>query len=924
MNRFTRLFLFLILSLAGTFRTSGQAAGEQTVSGNFSGTPFPEFVRAVESATRYRFFYDARQADTLKVTVQADARPLRDVLFGIFKGTNYFFAIDDAGRVFVTYDRVIMAGLPPRYFERTEGGEEEAPVAGYLGKKEEAKLSVTAENRLIQIGTKPAGEPTGNANLAGHVRNAASGEAVIGAVIYIENPRVGVSTDQFGYFSLTIPKGRHELKIKSIGMKDTKRQLVLYADGKLTIEMYDDVIPLREVVIEAEKDVNVSGMQMGLERLDIKAMKQVPTALGEYDIFKVVQTLPGVKTVGESSNGLNVRGGATDQNLILYNDAVVYNPTHLFGFFSAFNPDVLKNVELYKSGIPSRYGGRLSSVMEVTTRDGNKKKFEGAGGLGLVTGRLSLEGPIIKDKTSFLIAGRSTYSNWLLKQLRDPAFRKSSASFYDVNLHVSHQMNEKNTFYLTGYLSRDAFQLRSDTLYGYKNQNAVAKWKHIFGNKLYGVFTGSYSRYQYTIDSDLNPVNAYKLNFDINQSNLKADFNFFPVPKHTVDFGVSSIFYKLFPGSFLPKGGESEVTPNVVPAEQGLESAFYIGDKYDISPRLSVSMGLRYSLFNYLGPQQVYTYPLGLPREETNVRDSVSYGRGKNIRTYHGPEYRLSARYTLTGNSSVKMSYNRTRQYIHMLSNTQAIAPTDIWKLSDVHIRPQVGDQYAIGYYRNLKDNTVETSVEAYYKTMDNVLDYKSGADLIVNQNIEQEIINAQGKAYGVEILVKKLTGRVNGWVSYTYSRSLLRMQDPLSTELVNGGRYYPSNFDKPHDFTFIGNYRFNKRASFSLNMTYSTGRPITLPLGKFEIGNAKRVFYSERNQYRIRDYFRTDFSLNVEGNHRVRKLSHSSWTFAVYNLTGRKNPFSVFFRTENGAIKGYELSIFGQPIPTITYNFRF
>ncbi len=925
MTRFTRLFLFLILTGAGAFRAFGQGAGEQTISGNFAGTPFPQFVQAVESSTRYRFFYDARQTDTLKVTVQADAKPLRDVLFEIFKGTSYFFAIDDAQRVFITYDRVIMTGLPPRYFERTESGEaDQEVVAGYLGKKEEAKLSLTEENKLFQIGTKPAGEVTGNANLAGHIRSAASGEAVIGAVIYIETPRIGVSTDQFGYFSLTIPKGRHELKIKSIGMKDTKRQVMLYADGKLNVEMYDDVIPLREVVIEAEKDVNVSGMQMGLERLDIKAMKQVPTALGEYDIFKVVQTLPGVKTVGESSNGLNVRGGATDQNLILYNDAVVYNPTHLFGFFSAFNPDVLKNVELYKSGIPSRYGGRLSSVMEVSTRDGNKKKFEGAGGLGLVTGRLSLEGPIIKDKTSFLIAGRSTYSNWLLKQLRDPAFRKSSASFYDVNAHVSHQMNEKNTFYLTAYLSRDAFQLRSDTLYGYKNQNAVAKWKHIFGNKLYGVFTGSYSRYQYTIDSDLNPVNAYKLNFDINQTNLKADFSLFPAPKHTVDFGVSSIYYKLFPGSFLPKGAESKIIPDIVPAEQGLESAFYIGDKYDISPRLSVSLGLRYSLFNYLGPQDVYTYPRGLPREESNVQDSVSYGRGKNIKTYHGPEYRLSARYTLSGNSSVKLSYNRTRQYIHMLSNTTAIAPTDIWKLSDLHIRPQVGDQYALGYYRNVKDNTVETSVEVYYKTMDNVLDYKSGADLILNQNVEREIINTEGRAYGVEVLVKKLTGRVNGWVSYTYSRSLLRVQDPLSTERINDGEFYPSNYDKPHDFTFIGNYRFNKRVSFSLNMTYSTGRPITLPLGKFELGGAKRVFYSERNQYRIRDYYRTDFSLNVEGNHRVRKLSHSSWTFAVYNLTGRKNPYSVFFQTENGVIKGYELSIFGQPIPTITYNFRF
>jgi hypothetical protein len=926
MKCFRRIIFSLGVIIGAATCASAQTTPEPPVRGNFSAIPFSQFVKSIESETDYRFFYNPQQADTIKVTLQADGKPLREVLYELFRGTNFFFAIDEEQRVFITLDRVIVTGLPSGFFDRGISGtdEDNEAIAAFMGRKKEEKQSVSVENKLFQIGPRTNDITKGSASLAGHVLNAASGEPVIGAVVYIENPRVGASTDQFGYYSFTLPRGRHELKVKSIGMKDTKRQVMLYGDGKLEIEIYDDVIPLREVVIEAEKDVNVSGMQMGLERIDIKAMKQVPTAFGEYDVLRVVLTLPGVKTVGESSTGLNVRGGATDQNLILYNDAVVYNPTHLFGFFSAFNPDVLKNVELYKSGIPSRYGGRLSSVLEVNTRDGNKKKLVGSGGIGPITGRFTLEGPIIRDKTSFLLGVRSTYSDWLLQQLRNPEFNNSSASFYDINAHVSHEFNEKNSIYLTGYASRDGFRLNSDTVYGYKNQNAVLKWKHIFSNKLYGVFTGAYSRYQYSIDSDANPVNAYDLNFEVNQTNLKADFSLFPAPGHTVDFGVSSIFYKLFPGSFRPRGPESLIIPDIVPTEQGLESAFYIGDRYDITPRFSVQLGLRYSLFNFLGPGQFQTYPIGLPREETNVADTVTYGAGKNIKTYHGPEYRFSARYSLSDNSSVKVSFNRMRQYIHMLSNTTAIAPTDIWKLSDLHIRPQLGDQYSLGYYRNFQNNTIETSAEVYYKTMDNVLDYKSGAQLILNQNLERDIINAEGKAYGIELMVKKTAGRVNGWVSYTYSRSLLRMKDPLSTELINRGSWYPSNFDKPHDFTFIGNYRFNKRISLSVNMTYSTGRPITLPLGKFELAGSRRVFYSERNQYRIPDYYRTDFSINLEGNHRVKKLNHSSWTFAVYNLTGRKNPFSVYFRSENGVIRGYKLSIFGMPIPTLTYNFRF
>lgn len=923
--RIALLFLGVICCLTNGF---GQAPTEKPVSGDFTNQRFDQFVRTIEGQTAYHFFYNPADVDSLVVDLRIDKQPLRAVLRQLFEGSKFSFSIDNQQRVYVTVNRPIRTELPIGFFLRgSSDSETDSTSAAYL--TESQKKRVEPETKVYEIGkrtNRDAGSPIrpGRSTINGYVRNVASGEPIVGAAVYIENPRLGTVTDQFGSYAITLPRGRHDLKLRSIGLKDARRRIVIYGDGKFDIEMEDDVIALKEVVIEAEKDANIAGIQMGQERVDIKSIKQVPTALGEADLLRVIQTLPGVKTVGESSTGLNVRGGATDQNLILYNDAPIYNSSHLFGFFSAFNPDMIKSAELYKSAIPARFGGRLSSVLDVQTRDGNKKKFIGSGGIGLLTGRLTLEGPLIKDKTSFIIGVRTTYSDWLLKQLQNASFQKSQAQFYDLNLHVTHDFNEKNTIYLTGYMSRDRFRLNSDTSYRYQNQIATLKWKHVFTNKLYSVYTASYSGYKYSVSSEKNPLTAYQLDFAINQSQLKADFNFYPTNQHAVDFGISATHYNLSPGNFQPKGNESLIVPDVVANEKGLESAVYIGDRFDINPKLSISGGLRYSLYTYLGPHSVYQYVPGLPKAVNNIADTLTYANNQPIKTYHGPEYRFSLRYSLSSSASVKASFNRTRQYIQMLSNTTVISPTDIWKLSDPNIAPQIGDQYAVGLYKNNRTNTVEMSVEAYYKTMQNMLDYRSGATLILNHHIETDVVSAQGKAYGVEFLVKKMTGKLNGWLSYTYSRTLLRTNGQIGSDVINKGEYYPSSYDKPHDVTMIGNYKINRRFSLSLNFTYSTGRPITLPVAKYAVDNSLRLLYSERNQYRIPDYYRADFAMNIEGNHKVRKLAHSSWTLAVYNLTGRHNAYSVYFKSENGVINGYQLSIFGQPIPSITYNFRF
>jgi hypothetical protein len=920
LRNFTILFFVLFLSQLAR----AQNVSEPRITIHLDSARFNDFVKDVERQTGYFFYYDAARFDSLTIDLDVKDQTIRVVLDQVFRGSDFTYALDAGKRVYITEGQRIITQLQPGLFNPDSPDVSQAIVYTGPDNAAEEKLLSTAESKVHEIGVKRYKIPPGNSTVTGYVRSSVTGEPVIGAAVFIETPSIGVTTDALGFYALTIPRGKHKLKIKSFGMRETQRQVILYSDGKLDIEMRESVIALKEVSVKAGMDKNVVSTDMGQVRLTIKNLKQVPTVFGETDLLRTVLTLPGVKSVGENSTGLNVRGGSTDQNLILFNDAVIYNPSHLFGFFSAFNPDILKDVELYKSTIPSKYGGRLSSVLDINSRDGNKKKFVASGGIGLVTGRLTVEGPIIKDKTSFILGGRSTYSSWLLKRLDDNKYNKSSASFYDVNLQISHEINQKNSILVTAYMSKDKFKLFGDTTYSYQNQLAAIKWKHTFNARLYSEFTASHSKYNYEMESQGLPLNAFDLKFDIRQSQFKADFNYSLHPKHTLNYGLSTVYYQLHPGSFMPKGEQSLVIPDQLQQEQAMESALYMEDKFEASPRLSITAGLRYSFYQYLGPRSVNKYVAGYPIDKIYEDGTQVYASGKKIKGYGGPEYRLSLRYTLYDNLALKVSYNTLRQYIHLLTNTMTVSPTDIWKLSDQFIKPQTGDQVSVGLYKNLRGNKVEVSLEGYYKKIHNFLDYKGGDSLIMNPRIEAAVLGTQGKAYGVELMIKKMTGKLNGWIGYTYSRTLLRALDRDSPDAPNKGNYYPSNYDKPHDFTMITNYRFTHRISLSLNFTYSTGRPYTPPIGKYIIDGAERVYYADRNQFRIPDYYRTDMAINIEGNHRVKKLAHSSWTLAVYNLLGRKNPSSVYFQTSNGQVNGYQLSIFGQPIPTITYNFRF
>ena len=920
-----------LLFLLGVLCSSQKmfAQDEKMLSGNFEKTAFPLFAKAIEAESNYHFYFNDSQIDSFYISIHFSNKPLSILLDSLFKETDFQYAIDPDNNVYVTQKFKITTALPKGFFDRgkktSDSLNNNGPeLADYSEDPKNEKLKSSLENRLFEIGVKTYTLKKGNSTIAGYVREFKTGEPISGASVYIDNPPMGVVTDQFGYFSFNLPHGRHTIKITSLGMRETKRQIMLYSDGKLNIELQEYIPSLKAVMVTAEKLSNVRGLQMGVDRLNIKLIKQLPVVFGEADILRTVLTLPGVTSVGEASTGFNVRGGAADENLILFNNATMYNPSHLFGFFSAFNPDVVKDVELYKSNIPEKFGGRISSVMDISTRDGNMKKFSGSGGISPLTARLVLEGPLDSGRTSVLIGGRTTYSNWLLRTIQNSEYSNSSASFYDLNLNITHEINPKNSLFLMGYMSNDQFKLNSDTSYKYGNKNANLTWKHIFNNKLSGTLNVGVDNYKYSVSSNQNPVNGYVLSFNINQDNLKANFNYTPNSTHSIDFGINSILYKLQPGSYLPFSGNSLVAPDVLQTERALETAIYLGDKFAISPRFTIDGGIRYSLYNYLGAHDVYQYAPGLPLVVQNIVDTVSYSKGKVIKTYQKPEFRFSARYTLTENSSIKASVNTLTQYIHSIPNTTTISPTDVWKLSDPNILPETSDQVSLGYYHNFKSNLIETSVEIYYKLIHNYLDYKSGAQLTLNPHLETDVLTTRGKAYGAEFLLKKLAGKLNGWISYTYSRTLLQVDDPVAGQTINNGNFYPANFDRPNNVNFISNYKFSHRFSISLDMNYSTGRPITLPIALYYIAGSQRVLYSERNQYRIPDYFRADFSMNIEGNHKIKKLNHSSWSVGVYNLTGRKNPYSVYFVEENGVINGYKLSIFGTAIPYITYNFKF
>ena len=909
-GQFRKRWMGLLMGLmVGSSGMELAAQTQGTVSDSIS---IIRLMEQVEQATSYKIYTNISKPFMVKKQEgTASLEQLKEALSGTFWQVNVF-----GNRVFVMQNLNLRANLPKTWTNDTEGELQGVRVTEVL----------TSENKVYEIGDKFRPSKAKKIKLTGQVIDFKTNSPAVGIHVIRRDPWTAATTDVDGRFEIELAPGYNVLELQGISVKDARRQLMLYADADVRIELEEQNLMLEEVLVTGGRVEAVKSTALGMEKITPSLLKNIPTAMGEVDVLKMVQALPGVKTVGEASSGFNVRGGATDQNLMLLNGGTIYNPTHLFGFFTAFNSDMVSDVEIYKSSIPSQYGGRISSVLNITGKEADKEKFVGVAGIGLLTSKLNLEIPLWKERTSLLLSGRTTYSDWLLGMLPEKSgYKDGKAGFYDVGGTFSHTFNMRNKLNIYGYYSCDRFAFNDNEKYGYGNMNLSAHWRSIFNDQLTGNFSVGYDHYDYKNDETVDSIQAARLSFGINQYFAKANFNL-ELEKHKLNFGASTLLYDIRSGKYEPLGKHSLVATDELQKDKALESAVYLGEEWEITPKFSVNAGIRYSMFNALGPRDYYTYQPGTLPSESTIADTVRVTGNKVLKTYHGPEFRLSGRYAFNDDFSVKSGFNTMRQYIHKVSNTSIMSPTDTWKLSDVNIKPQQGWQLAGGFYYNTSDRMWEFSLEGYYKKMKDYLDYRSGAKLLMNHHLETDVINTEGYAYGVELEVKKPKGKLNGWINYTYSRTFLRQNDARIVRPINGGDWYPTEYDKPHDFKFVGNYKFTRRYSLSLNMDYSTGRPTTVPAGQYydqQLGTTQ-AFYTDRNSYRVPDYFRMDLSFNVEASHHLTLATHSSISFGVYNLTGRKNVYSIYYVVENKKIQGYKMSIFGAPIPFVTYNIKF
>lgn len=899
------------------------------ISISFENETIPAVIERLETQTGYRFFYVDEWLGTSLISGNYVAVELDALLGEIFRDTDIQFHMAPSQKIYLIRNQIIYDRLPRGFFgnepdslnatKETTATNDGSPI--FLNAE---KINRATPLKTVRIGKVNAESSRDRFVLEGTVTSSATGEPIQDLALLMQGGGSNAITDASGKYTIVLPYGRSTLNTRSLGFSDTELQVVMYSDGIFDFSLDDSLEQLEEVIVTGSARKNVEDATTGANQIIAEETKNIPLILGERDILKVATTLPGISTAGEGAAGFNVRGGNTDQNLILLDGAVIYNPSHFFGIFQALNPYAVEDVTIYKGNIPARFGGRLASVFDIATKDGNTAKFGGEASIGPVTSNVVLETPIVKDKAAILVGGRGTYSDWILRSLDDESLNNSQASFYDVIAKYTHKLDDKNNIRATAYYSRDNFSITSDSLFGFGNRMVSLGFDHQFNEKNKAALTLANSEYNFEIEFDGDANRDFGLGYTINETELKLNFLKLLNARHTLEYGVSSKLYLVDPGNRNPLNAESIIEPIDIPREKGLESALFISDKFKMSDRLLIDAGVRLSLFSALGPSTQRIYQENLPRNEANLIDTREFEPNEFIATYGGPEFRLSARYLLTPDLSIKASANNTFQYIHTLSNTTTISPIDTWKLSDANTRPAQGFQYSLGVYKNLEDNMYELSLEGYYKNSRDVLDFKVGAELLLNQQIETEILQGDAKAYGVELLLRKNKGNLNGWLGYTYSRSFLRFDSAFSEERINNGAFFPANFDKPHDVSLVTNYKLTRRFSLSTNFVYQTGRPITFPVGSFNFNNSEFVLFSNRNEFRIPDYYRLDIGLNIEGNHKLKKLAHSFWTISVYNILGRNNPYSVFFLTDDGEVKAFQSSIFAIPIPSITYNFKF
>ncbi|MEM9822570.1 MAG: TonB-dependent receptor [Bacteroidota bacterium] len=766
--------------------------------------------------------------------------------------------------------------------------------------------------------------------LSGVVKDINNGETLIGATVQLKGTNYGTITNEYGFYSLSAPAGEYRLVYSYLGYGIIEQGIQLDKNLKLNIELEEQTAQMQEVVVVAENpdQANIETPQMSVNKLSVNKIKEIPVVLGEVDVIKSIQLLPGVSNAGEGASGFNVRGGAEDQNLVLLDEAIIYNTSHLFGFFSVFNADAVKDVKLYKGGIPARFGGRASSVLDIRQRDGNSKKLGLTGGIGAISSRLAVEGPTFKDKGSFLLAGRAAYANVFLTLLSND----NRVGFYDANFKTNYDINDNNRIFLSGYVGRDVFTIANSFSNTYGNVSGNLRWNHLFSDKLFSNLSLIYSRYNYGLE--INQI-ALVWDSDIENYNLKYDLGYYLNDKLTLNFGVSGIYYNINPGLLNPLDSTSPIVSEKLDDKFAFESAAYLSAEHKITDQLTAQYGLSYSYFSRMGAQSLNEYESNLPvvynsdlgiYERGTVIGQTDFTSGSNIKTFGNIEPRLALSYQLNSHTSVKASYNRNAQYLHLISNTTSATPLDVWAPSGKYIAPQIADQYAVGYFKNFDSNRYALEVEAYYKIVDGRVDYIDGAELIAQNTIETEILQGESRAYGMEFLLRKNTGKITGWLAYTLSKAEQRAVGGLAGGPgINNGLWYNTVFDRTHDLSLTATYQLNGKWRFGANFIFQTGRPVTYPDGQFRYNGLSIASYANRNTNRLPAYHRLDISATLTPRKNKNRKWDGEWVFSIYNVYNRRNAASISFSQNTGTAlnEATRTAIFGI-IPSVTYNFKF
>lgn len=881
----------------------GQSADQIKVSGSFIDQPRRYILNKISENAGIRIYFKEDSILTQPISFSARDMSLKDALLNILKDTGWGYLI--------YRDYAVVIGPQFRLNQSYN------PL--YYSKLEEIISSIPGEEQLV-IGNKDHLDPMGSAVITGSLVDDLSAEPLMGAVVYLSDSSGSTVTDQFGKFTIQSPTGIQTLTIQSLGYIKKDFPLMVYSDDHLELNLSKDVVNLDEVTIEAEAgDVNVESTQIGIAKLDLKDMQKIPVLMGEIDIERILLLQPGVSKIADGSSGFNVRGGEVDQNLILQDEGLLMNTSHALGFVSTFNADLIQSVSLYKGSMPAQYGGRLSSVLDVQMRNGNFQNLSLKAGISPVSSKLKLEFPLVKEKSSLNVGFRSTYADALLKLARSPDVRNSSAFFYDGQMRYAHKLNDRNNLEVSFYTSQDNFRFSDQFGFDYKTLLGQVALKSQIREKFFSQLSISASQYE-SSRKELRTNQASQLDNGVSYLKLKELVTYTYSDQVKLEGGISSIYYQVDPGSIMPTNTISVVSSKALEKEQALESALFLQSEWAHSPAFSVNAGVRMVLYHYLGPKTMFRYLEGQPVTLENLQDTLSFSSGTVIESYTSVEPRLSFRYRLNLSESIKAGYSRTAQFINQISNFDAPTPSSVWQLSNTHLQPLRAHNYSLGFFKNLNDNNWETSIEAYYRSISNQFDYKDFAEINVNEHLETELVTGRGRAYGLELSVKKQQGNFNGWLSYTLSRTERQIEG------INHGNWYLSNLDKTHDVSLVGIFQIDERQTFTINFNYATGRPTTAPVGTYRNENGLIIpVYSQRNQLRIPDFHRLDIGYTVgQGYNRSRRVK-TSWSFSVYNLYGRRNAYSVYFIQKPFDFPtANRFSVLGSIMPSISFNIEF